>query len=67
MQTLTVPDIGDSSQIPVIEAPVRRGVTVALEQPALTLESGKATIDLPRAMAGTIRSVLPKKGAGYAR
>ncbi|BDB28687.1 2-oxo acid dehydrogenase subunit E2 (plasmid) [Cupriavidus sp. P-10] len=62
MQTLTIPDIGDYSQIPVIEVLIRAGDTVAAEQPVVTLESDKATMDVPSERAGTIREVLLKPG-----
>ncbi|WP_322028585.1 dihydrolipoyllysine-residue acetyltransferase [Paraburkholderia sp. J76] len=62
MQELRVPDIGDYRDIPVIEVLVRAGDSVALEQPLVTLESDKATMDVPSAFAGTIREVLLKPG-----
>ena len=62
MQTITIPDIGDYSQIPVIEVLIRAGDAVAAEQPVVTLESDKATMDVPSDRAGTIREVLLKPG-----
>ncbi len=62
MQELRVPDIGDYRDIPVIEVLVRAGDIVSLEQPLVTLESDKATMDVPSALAGTIREVLLKPG-----
>lgn len=62
MQELRVPDIGEYRDIPVIEVLVRAGQVVALEQPVVTLESDKATMDVPSALAGTIREVLLKPG-----
>jgi len=62
MQELRVPDIGDYRDIPVIEVLVRAGDVVEMEQPLVTLESDKATMDVPSALAGTIREVLLKPG-----
>ena len=45
-QEITVPDIGDFSDIPVIEIHVAAGDTVAAEDPLVTLESDKATLDV---------------------
>ncbi len=49
-----VPDIGDFSDIPVIEVLVSAGEAVAAEQSLLTLESDKATMEIPAPVAGTI-------------
>ncbi|MBP0638815.1 2-oxo acid dehydrogenase subunit E2 [Cupriavidus sp. AcVe19-6a] len=62
MQILTIPDIGDYGQIPVIEVLIRAGDAVVVEQPIVTLESDKATMDVPSDRAGTIREVLLKPG-----
>ena len=53
-QEITVPDIGDFSDIPVIEIHVAAGDTVAAEDPLVTLESDKATLDVPAPVAGTV-------------
>src|SRR6478736_10461499 len=53
-QEITVPDIGDFSDIPVIEIHVAAGHTVAAEDPLVTLESDKATLDVPAPVAGTV-------------
>ena len=52
-----VPDIGDFEDVPVIEIHVAAGDTVAVEDPLLTLESEKATMDVPAPLAGTVREV----------
>ncbi|MCG8563417.1 MAG: branched-chain alpha-keto acid dehydrogenase subunit E2, partial [Hyphomicrobiales bacterium] len=52
-----VPDIGDFSDVPVIELHVAPGDTVAVEDPLLTLESDKATMDVPSPVAGTVKEV----------
>jgi dihydrolipoamide dehydrogenase len=49
-----VPDIGDFTDVPVIEIHVSAGVTVAAEDPLVTLESDKATMDVPAPFAGTV-------------
>src|SRR6476620_12613710 len=49
-----VPDIGDFSDVPIIEILVSPGDTVAPEDPLVTLESDKATMDVPAPQAGTI-------------
>ena len=52
-----VPDIGDFTDVPVIEVHVAPGGEVALDEPLLTLESDKATMDVPAEVAGTVREV----------
>jgi pyruvate dehydrogenase E2 component (dihydrolipoamide acetyltransferase) len=59
---VSVPDIGDFTNVPVIEVHVSVGDTVNAEDPLLTLESDKATLDVPAPHAGTIREVLVKVG-----
>ncbi len=49
-----VPDIGDFADVPVIEIHVSAGEEVALEDPLVTLESDKATMDVPAPFAGTV-------------
>src|SRR6185369_16517728 len=53
-QEIKIPDIGDFSAIPVIEIHVSAGDTVAAEDPLVTLESDKATLDVPAPVAGTV-------------
>ena len=52
-----VPDIGDFADVPVIEVLVSAGDEVALEDPLVTLESDKATMDIPAPRAGTVAEV----------
>ena len=54
---VTVPDIGDFADVPVIEVHIAAGDTVAAEDPLITLESDKATMDIPAPDAGTIVTV----------
>ena len=60
--TVAVPDIGDFQDVPIIEILVSAGDTVAADDPLLTLESDKATMDVPAPMAGTVRELLVKVG-----
>ena len=57
-----VPDIGDFKDVPVIEVHVAEGATVKAEDPLLTLESDKATMDVPSPAAGTVIGVKVKVG-----
>ena len=52
-----VPDIGDFDDVPVIEILVSAGDTVAVEDPLVTLESDKATMDVPAPLAGVVKEV----------
>jgi dihydrolipoamide dehydrogenase len=62
LQDVKVPDIGDFSDIPVIEIHVKAGDTVEKEQSLVTLESDKATMDVPSPAAGTVKEVKVKIG-----
>src|ERR1700722_14863324 len=57
-----VPDIGDYTDIPVIEVLVKVGDTVEKEQSLVTLESDKATMDVPSSAAGVVKEVKVKVG-----
>src|SRR5438552_2604101 len=57
-----VPDIGDFKDVPVIEVLVKPGDKVQKEQPLVTLESDKATLDVPSPAAGTVQEVSVKIG-----
>ncbi len=57
-----VPDIGDFKDVPVIEIFVKPGDVVAAEDSLLTLESDKATMDVPSPAAGKVREVHVKLG-----
>jgi dihydrolipoamide dehydrogenase len=59
---LKVPDIGDYSDIPVIEVLVKVGDTVAKEQSLVTLESDKATMEVPADAAGVVKEIRVKLG-----
>src|SRR5271166_5142599 len=57
-----VPDIGDFKDVAIIDIQVKVGDAVNAEDPLITLESDKATMDVPAPSAGTIRQVLVKVG-----
>ena len=57
-----VPDIGDFSAIPVIEVCVAVGDTVAVDDALVTLESDKATMDVPSSAAGIVKEIRAKVG-----
>ncbi|MBC7657619.1 MAG: hypothetical protein H7147_10680, partial [Frankiaceae bacterium] len=57
-----VPDIGSDGGVPVIELLVKVGDVVAKDQGLVTLESDKATMEVPASFAGTVREVLVKVG-----
>ena len=61
-QTILVPDIGDYSDVPVIEVLVKVGDVIEKEQPLLVLESDKATMEVPADAAGTVTSIAVKLG-----
>jgi dihydrolipoamide dehydrogenase len=57
-----VPDIGDFTDVPVIEIHVSAGDEVAVEDPLVTLESDKATMDVPAPFAGIVKQLSVKIG-----
>ncbi|MGG1951863.1 dihydrolipoyllysine-residue acetyltransferase [Ralstonia solanacearum] len=57
-----VPDIGDYKDVPVIEINVKVGDKVEAEQSLITLESDKATMDVPSPAAGTVKDIRVKVG-----
>src|SRR5574343_1002492 len=59
---LKVPDIGDFSEVPVIEVFVKPGDVIKIDDALVTLESDKATMDVPASAAGTVKEVLVKLG-----
>ena len=62
MTEIKVPDIGDFKDVPVIAVLVKPGDQVEVETPLVTLESDKATIDVPAPTAGVVREVKVKVG-----
>ena len=59
---IKVPDIGDFKDVPVIEVHVAKGATVKAEDPLISLESDKATMDVPSPAAGTVAEVKVQVG-----
>ena len=57
-----IPDIGDFKDVPVIEVFVKVGDTVKVEDPLVSLESDKATMDVPSSAAGVVKEIKVKKG-----
>jgi len=57
-----VPDIGNYTNVPVIEVLVKPGDSVAKDQSLVTLESDKATMEVPSTVAGTVKEVKVKVG-----
>jgi dihydrolipoyl dehydrogenase len=57
-----VPDIGDFKDVPIIAVLVKAGDRIEKEQPIVTLESDKATVDVPAPVAGTVSEVRVKVG-----
>ena len=55
-----VPDIGDFKNVPIIEIAVKVGDSVAAEEALMTLESDKATIDVPSPCDGIIKEITVK-------
>ncbi len=64
---ITVPDIGDFKEVEVIEVLVKPGDKVAKEQSLITLESDKATMEIPSPGAGTVKEVRVKVGDKVAK
>lgn len=61
-QTVTVPDTGGANEIAVIEVAVKAGDEIAVDSTLITLESEKASMDIPSPYAGIVENVLVKVG-----
>lgn len=59
---IKVPDIGDFPDVPVIEVFVKPGDVIKIDDALVTLESDKATMDVPASAAGIVKEVLVKLG-----
>ena len=66
-QTVSVPDIGDFKEVEVIEVLVKPGDAVAKEQSLITLESDKATMEIPSPGAGVVKELKVKVGDKVAK
>jgi len=62
LYTVNVPDIGDFEDVDIIEVLVKSGDAVDVETPLITLESDKATMDIPSPVTGTVADVLVTQG-----
>jgi len=62
LKTVRIPDIGDFSDVPVIEVFVQNGNQINAEDSLIALESDKATIDIPAPFTGMIREIKVKPG-----
>lgn len=62
LREVRVPDIGNFDQVAVIDVLVRPGASVKAEDPLITLESDKASMDVPSPLAGTVKEVKVKAG-----
>jgi dihydrolipoamide dehydrogenase len=63
IQDIKVPDLGNFSEVPVIDVLVQAGDSVEIDTPLVTLETDKATMDVPSPVAGTIESITVARGA----
>jgi len=61
-QDITVPDLGDFKDVEVIDVLVKAGDKIEVDTPLITLETEKATMDVPSTAAGVVKSVAMKKG-----
>jgi len=59
---IKVPDLGDFKNVPVIEVLVKPGDSVSKEDPLITLESDKATMDVPAPQAGVVKEIRVRTG-----
>lgn len=62
LKDIKIPDIGDFDNVPVIEVLVGEGDTVDKDQSLVTLESDKATMEIPSPFSGVIKSLTVKEG-----
>ncbi|KGP64375.1 dihydrolipoamide acetyltransferase [Legionella norrlandica] len=59
---IKIPDIGGATQVDVIEVLVKEGDSIEVDTPLVTLESEKASMDIPSPIAGTVEQILVKVG-----
>lgn len=59
---ITTPDVGGSAEVTVIEILVKPGDKVEIDTPIVTLESDKATMEIPSTAAGVVKAIKVKKG-----
>ena len=59
---IRVPDIGDFKDVPIIEVHVQPGATISADDPLISLESDKATMEVPAPQGGTVKDIKVKVG-----
>ena len=64
---LTVPDLGNFDEVAIVDVLVKVGDKIEVETPLVTLETDKATMDVPSTAAGTVTEVLVQKGGKIAK
>src|SRR6185295_8227979 len=62
-QDIVVPDLGDFQDVEVIDVLVREGDAIGVDEPLVTLETEKATMDVPSTVAGVVKAIAVKKGS----
>ena len=62
MLEIKVPDIGDFDEVTVIELLVKVGDTIKVDQSLLTVESDKASMEIPTSSAGVVKAIAVKLG-----
>ncbi|NCW58153.1 MAG: hypothetical protein EBV65_10870, partial [Gammaproteobacteria bacterium] len=63
IQDIVVPDLGSFADVPVIDVLVAVGDVVEAETPLVTLETDKASMDVPAPHGGTVSEILVRKGS----
>ena len=61
-ETIRVPDIGDFGEVPIIDILIAEGQELSAEDPLITLESDKATMDIPAPKGGKVSKILVAEG-----
>jgi pyruvate dehydrogenase E2 component (dihydrolipoamide acetyltransferase) len=62
LREIRVPDIGDFKDVPIIEVQVKPGERITVDAPLITLESDKASMEIPSPTAGVVKSLAVKLG-----
>ena len=59
---IAVPDLGNFDEVAVVDVLVKVGDAISIDTPLVTLETEKATMDVPSSAAGTLSALLVKTG-----
>lgn len=62
-RAICLPDIGDYNDVPIVEIAVKPGDLISIDDPLITLETDKATMEVPSPFAGRIKTLLVELGA----